>query len=69
MKEHHRIKVKNICSADAENEIDGNLGTKCEWLQGSDDTGNIYVVSAMDKECYISALNSLEEIGADVEEL
>lgn len=67
--EHYRIKVKNICSADAEYVIDGNLGTRCEWLQGSDDTGNIYVVSAVDEECYISALNSLEDIGADVEEL
>ena len=66
---HYRIIVKDICANETEEIIDGNLGTKCEWLDGSDDTGNIYVVSAGDEECFVSALNSLEEVGADVEEL
>ena len=67
--QHYRIIVKDICANETEDIIDGNVGTKCEWLQGSDDTGNIYVVRAVDEECYISALTSLEDAGADIEEL
>ena len=68
MTKYYRIIVKDICANETEEIIDGNLGTKCEWLQGSDDTGNIYTLSATSEECFISALNSLEEVGADVEE-
>ena len=67
--QQYRIMVKDLCANEIEEIIDGNLGTKCEWIDGSDDTGNIYVVSAGDEECYISALNSLKDEGADVEEL
>ena len=67
--EHYRIVVKDLCANEVEEIIDGNMGTKCEWLDGSDDTGNTYIVSAMDEESYVSALNSLEDEGADVEEL
>lgn len=67
--EHYRIVVKDLCANEVEEIIDGNMGTKCEWLDGSDDTGNTYVISAMDEESYVSALNSLEDEGADVEEL
>ena len=68
MTEYYRIIVKDLCANEVEDIIDGNLGTKCEWLSGSDDTGNIYSVSAGDEESFISALNSLEDEGADVEQ-
>ena len=48
--EHYRIVVKDLCANEVEDIIDGNMGTKCEWLDGSDDTGNTYVISAMDEE-------------------
>ena len=64
---HAQFIIKDLSASEAEDIIDGNLGTKCEWLDGSDETGNRYSIGYSSTDCLESCLRSLRDEGADVE--
>lgn len=59
--------IKDLCANEVEEIIDNNFGTSCEWLGGSDDTGNRYSIKYDSRATLSCCFDKLDDEGADVE--
>ena len=67
--EHKQYIIEDIPYIEAEEIIDGNLGTKVEWLENFGGDRNRVSVRYTNLECLYSALQTLYDNGASYEEI
>ena len=59
--------IKDLYANEVEDIIENNFGTSCEWLDGSDDTGNRYSIKYDSRATLSCCFDKLDDEGADVE--
>lgn len=67
--EHAQYLIEDIPYGEVEDIIDGNLGTKVEFLETYGETRNRVSIRYTDEECLCSALQDLYDNGASYEQV
>lgn len=58
---HAQYIIGDITYEEAEEIIDGNMGTKAEWLEDYGEYRNRLIINYVDEECLCSALRDIKE--------
>ena len=67
--EHQQFIIEDIPYNEVEDIIDGNMGTKVEFLESYGETRNRVSIRYVDEECLYSALQTLYDNGASYDEV